>query len=115
MTPERKVMKTMSEQLALIKRGAVEVIQEVELKAKLEKKRPLVIKAGFDPTAPDIHLGHTVLLRKMRHFQELGHDIVFLIGDHTAMIGDPSGVSKTRPRLTSPRQFFHFLELNTKS
>ncbi len=93
-------MKTVNEQLSLIKRGAVEIIQEKELKAKLEEKKPLIIKSGFDPTAPDIHLGHTVLLRKMRHFQDLGHKVVFLIGDYTAMIGDPSGVSKTRPRLT---------------
>ena len=97
-------MKTVNEQLALIKRGAIEIIQEKELKAKLERSsktnKPLVIKAGFDPTAPDIHLGHTVLLRKLRHFQDLGHKVVFLIGDYTAMIGDPSGVSKTRPRLT---------------
>lgn len=96
-------MKALDEQLALIKRGSVEIIQEKELKAKLEKstktKRPLVVKAGFDPTAPDIHLGHTVLLRKMRHFQNLGHKVTFLIGDYTAMIGDPSGVSKTRPTL----------------
>ena len=93
-------MKTVNEQLSLIKRGAVEIIQEKELKAKLEEKKPLIIKSGFDPTAPDIHLGHTVLLRKMRHFQDLGHKVVFLIGDYTAMIGDPSGVSKTRPKLT---------------
>lgn len=97
-------MKNIAEQSALIKRGAVEIIQERELKAKLERAaragRPLVIKAGFDPTAPDIHLGHTVLLRKMMHFQALGHKVVFLIGDYTAMIGDPSGASKTRPRLT---------------
>ena len=93
-------MKTVNEQLSLIKRGAVEIIQEKELKAKLEEKKPLIIKSGFDPTAPDIHLGHTVLLRKMRHFQDLGNKVVFLIGDYTAMIGDPSGVSKTRPRLT---------------
>ncbi|MBU4488458.1 MAG: tyrosine--tRNA ligase [Candidatus Omnitrophica bacterium] len=93
-------MKNSEEQLILIKRGAVEIIQEKELKVKLAKGKPLVIKAGFDPTAPDIHLGHTVLLRKMRHFQELGHEVVFLIGDYTAMIGDPSGESKTRPRLT---------------
>jgi tyrosyl-tRNA synthetase len=71
-----------------------------KIKAAAEAKQPLIIKAGFDPTAPDIHLGHTVLLRKLRHFQELGHKVVFLIGDYTAMIGDPSGVSKTRPRLT---------------
>ena len=91
-------------QLELIKRGTVEIIQLDELRKKLERaiktNKPLVIKAGFDPTAPDIHLGHTVLLRKMRHFQDLGHNVVFLIGDHTAMIGDPSGQSKTRPRLT---------------
>lgn len=86
--------------LELIRRGTVEIIEEKELLQKLELKRPLVIKAGFDPTAPDIHLGHTVLLRKLRHFQDLGHRVVFLIGDYTAMIGDPSGVSKTRPRLT---------------
>jgi len=92
------------EALELIRRGSLEIIEEKELISKLEeskkKKRPLVIKAGFDPTAPDIHLGHTVLLRKMRHFQDLGHKVVFLIGDYTGMIGDPSGASKTRPRLT---------------
>lgn len=93
-------MKNIEEQLLVIKRGAIEIINEKELKAKLSKSKPLVIKAGFDPTAPDIHLGHTVLLRKMRHFQDLGHEVVFLIGDYTAMIGDPSGESKTRPRLT---------------
>jgi len=97
-------MPGVEEQLALIKRGAVEVIQERELKEKLtasvKEKRPLIIKAGFDPSAPDIHLGHTVLLRKLRHFQKLGHRIAFLIGDFTAMIGDPSGRTKTRPRLT---------------
>ncbi|MDD3905466.1 MAG: tyrosine--tRNA ligase [Candidatus Omnitrophica bacterium] len=96
--------KNIDKQLELISRGAVEIIQKSELKKKLERaikdNKPLVIKAGFDPTAPDIHLGHTVLLRKMRHFQDLGHKVVFLIGDHTAMIGDPSGVSKTRPQLT---------------
>jgi tyrosyl-tRNA synthetase len=96
--------KSLDRQLELIKRGTVEIIQPDELKKKLERAiktdKPLVIKAGFDPTAPDIHLGHTVLLRKMRHFQDLGHKVIFLIGDHTAMIGDPSGVSKTRPRLT---------------
>jgi len=96
--------KNIDKQLELIKRGAVEIIQLDELKKKLEKaiktNKPLVIKTGFDPTAPDIHLGHTVLLRKMRHFQDLGHRVIFLIGDHTALIGDPSGVSKTRPRIT---------------
>ena len=91
-------------QLELIKRGTVEIIQQDELKKKLEyavkTNKPLVVKAGFDPTAPDIHLGHTVLLRKMRHFQDLGHKVVFLIGDHTAIIGDQNGQSKTSPRLT---------------
>ena len=93
-------MQDIEKQSALIKRGTVEIINEKELRAKLAKGKPLVIKAGFDPTAPDIHLGHTVPLRKMRHFQDLGHEVVFLIGDYTAMIGDPSGESKTRPRLT---------------
>ena len=96
--------KNLDKQLELIKRGTVEIIQADELKKKLESaiktNKPLIIKAGFDPTAPDIHLGHTVLLRKMKHFQDLGHRVVFLIGDHTALIGDPSGVSKTRPKLT---------------
>src|SRR3990172_361963 len=91
-------------QLEIIKRGTVEIILEKELLHKLERsfkeKRPLIIKAGFDPTAPDIHLGHTVLLEKMRQFQELGHDIIFLIGDFTGMIGDPSGKNTTRPPLT---------------
>jgi tyrosyl-tRNA synthetase len=91
-------------QLEIIKRGTVEIIEEKELIQKIEaahkNKKPLIIKAGFDPTAPDIHLGHTVLLRKMRHFQDMGHKVVFLIGDYTGMIGDPSGTSKTRPRLT---------------
>lgn len=96
--------KNLDKQLELIRRGTVEIIQFDELKKRLENaiktNKPLVIKAGFDPTAPDIHLGHTVLLRKMKHFQDLGHKVIFLIGDHTAMIGDPSGESKTRPRLT---------------
>lgn len=96
--------KNIDKQLELIRRGAIEIIQIDELNKKLENSirsnKPLVIKVGFDPTAPDIHLGHTVLLRKMRHFQDLGHKVIFLIGDHTALIGDPSGVSKTRPRLT---------------
>lgn len=91
-------------QLEIIKRGAVEVILEKELLHKLERSykenKPLRIKAGFDPTAPDIHLGHTVLLEKMRQFQELGHEVIFLIGDFTGMIGDPSGKSETRKPLT---------------
>ncbi len=97
--------KDLNKQLELIRRGTVEIIQLDELKKKLERaiktNTPLIVKAGFDPTAPDIHLGHTVLLRKMRHFQDLGHEVIFLIGDYTAMIGDPSGQSKTRPRLTA--------------
>ena len=87
-------------QLELIKRGTVEIISEKELISKLEKKKPLIVKAGFDPSAPDIHLGHTVLLRKLRHFQDLGHRVFFLIGDFTGMIGDPTGKSETRKRLT---------------
>jgi len=93
-------MKSIEEQLALIKRGAEEVLVEAELVEKLKAGRPLRIKAGFDPTAPDLHLGHTVLINKLRQFQELGHQVVFLIGDFTGMIGDPSGKSATRPPLT---------------
>ena len=97
-------MNTSKENLALIKRGTVEILPEKELLLKLEKskktKRPLVVKAGFDPTAPDLHLGHLVLLRKMKQWQDLGHDLYFLIGDFTAMIGDPSGRSKTRKTLS---------------
>lgn len=93
-------MKSVEEQLALIKRGAEEVLVEAELIEKLKTGRPLRIKAGFDPTAPDLHLGHTVLINKLRQFQELGHQVVFLIGDFTGMIGDPSGKSATRPPLT---------------
>ncbi|WP_041434688.1 tyrosine--tRNA ligase [Thermodesulfatator indicus] len=92
------------EQLEYLKRGVVDIIEEKELLEKLKRAektgKPLKIKAGFDPTAPDLHLGHTVLLRKMRHFQDLGHEVYFLIGDFTAMIGDPSGRSDTRPPLT---------------
>ena len=87
-------------QLAVIKRGAVEVLPEEELLTKLKRARPLRIKAGFDPTAPDLHLGHTVLIQKMKQFQDLGHEIIFLIGDFTGMIGDPSGKSETRKQLT---------------
>lgn len=93
-------MKRVEEQLALIKRGAEEVLVESELIEKLKRGQPLRIKAGFDPTAPDLHLGHTVLINKLRQFQELGHQVVFLIGDFTGMIGDPSGKSATRPPLT---------------
>ncbi len=87
-------------QLEILKRGVVEIIEEKELLEKLKKGRPLRIKAGFDPTAPDLHLGHTVLIEKMRQFQELGHEVIFLIGDFTGMIGDPSGKNETRPPLT---------------
>jgi tyrosyl-tRNA synthetase len=87
-------------QLAEIKRGARDVLVESELLRKLKKGQPLRIKAGFDPTAPDLHLGHTVLLNKMRQFQQLGHEVVFLIGDFTGLIGDPSGRNATRPALT---------------
>ena len=87
-------------QLALIKRGADELLLEAELVEKLKKGQPLRVKAGFDPTAPDLHLGHTVLINKLRHFQDLGHHVLFLIGDFTGMIGDPTGKSATRPPLT---------------
>src|SRR5690554_1470684 len=93
-------MKPVDEQLALIKRGADEILVESELIAKLERGLPLRIKAGFDPTAPDLHLGHTVLINKLRQLQDMGHHILFLIGDFTGMIGDPSGKSTTRPPLT---------------
>ena len=89
----------MKEDLNLIKRGIDELIGEDELLAKLKSKKQLVVKAGFDPTAPDLHFGHTVLINKLRHFQQLGHQIIFLIGDFTGMIGDPSGKNKTRPPL----------------
>jgi Tyrosyl-tRNA synthetase len=88
------------EQLSIIKRGTVEIIEEEELLKKLKEGRPLRIKAGFDPTAPDLHLGHTVLLQKLRQFQQLGHEVYFVIGDFTAMIGDPTGRSETRPPLS---------------
>ena len=89
----------MKEDLNLIKRGIDELIGEDELLAKIKSKKQLIVKAGFDPTAPDLHLGHTVLINKLRHFQQLGHQIIFLIGDFTGMIGDPSGKNKTRPPL----------------
>jgi tyrosyl-tRNA synthetase len=97
-------MKPADEQFEYLKKGCVEIIQEDELKTKLARSiknnKPLLVKVGFDPTAPDIHLGHTVILRKMKHFQDMGHDVVFLIGDFTGFIGDPSGRSATRPTLT---------------
>src|SRR5881296_3142768 len=92
------------DQLAYLKKGSAEIVKESELQAKLEKSlasnKPLRVKAGFDPTAPDLHLGHTVLLRKLKHFQDLGHTVIFLIGDFTGMIGDPTGRSATRPPLS---------------
>ena len=95
---------TIDEQLAYLTKGADETIRVEELKAKLERSaktgKPLRVKAGFDPTAPDIHLGHTVLIRKLKHFQDLGHTVIFLIGDFTGMIGAPSGRNVTRPPLT---------------
>ncbi len=91
---------TAEQQLELIKRGTEEIIQETELLAKLKEGRPLKIKAGFDPTAPDLHLGHTVLINKLKVFQDLGHEILFLIGDFTGMIGDPTGKNVTRKPLT---------------
>ena len=95
---------TLDEQVAYLAKGAAEVINEQELRKKLEKaqksRKPLTVKVGFDPTAPDLHLGHAVLLRKMKHFQDLGHRVIFLVGDFTGMIGDPSGQTKTRPPLS---------------
>src|SRR5262245_33660447 len=95
---------TQDEQIKYLTKGTVDVIPVEELKSKLEKAassgRRLRVKAGFDPTAPDLHLGHTVLIRKMRHFQQLGHEVIFLIGDFTGLIGDPTGRNATRPPLT---------------
>lgn len=97
-------MKSVEEQFEYLKKGCVEIIREDELKAKLprsiKENKPLRVKTGFDPTAPDIHIGHTVLIRKMKHFQDMGHDVIFLIGDFTGLIGDPSGQSVTRPPMT---------------
>ena len=93
-------MSSIEEALALIGRGADEILKLEDLRARLQEGRPLRIKAGFDPTAPDLHLGHTVLLNKMRQFQDLGHQVIFLIGDFTGMIGDPSGKSLTRKPLS---------------
>ncbi|MEN3336623.1 MAG: tyrosyl-tRNA synthetase, partial [Acidobacteriota bacterium] len=95
---------TIDEQLQYLTKGCVDVVRAGELRAKLERSektgRPLVVKVGFDPTAPDLHLGHTVLIRKMKHFQDLGHTVVYVVGAFTALIGDPTGRSKTRPPLT---------------
>ncbi len=93
-------MTSLQESLELIKRGCEEILLEEELADKLKQGRPLRIKAGFDPTAPDLHLGHTVLINKLRQFQDLGHEVMFLIGDFTGMIGDPTGKNSTRPPLT---------------
>ncbi|MFG6360057.1 MAG: hypothetical protein K1W03_05720 [Mailhella sp.] len=92
--------KSVDEQIKIIRRGIVDLISEEDLRKKLARNKPLNIKVGFDPTAPDLHLGHTVVIHKMRHFQELGHNVTFLIGDFTGRIGDPSGRSETRPPLT---------------
>jgi len=91
---------SVSDDFEYLTRGCVDVVTADSLRAKLARRRPLTVKVGFDPTAPDIHLGHTVLMRKMKHFQDLGHRVVFLVGDFTAMIGDPTGRSKTRPPLS---------------
>ncbi len=98
--PDQREMENIKEQLQELVRGSDEVLPEDGLEAKLKQGRPLVVKAGFDPTAPDLHIGHTVLINKMRQFQEFGHEVVFLIGDFTGMIGDPSGKNTTRPPLS---------------
>ena len=90
-----------ADQLTEIRRGAEEILVEEELLERLRQNNPMCVKAGFDPTAPDLHLGHTVLINKMRQFQDLGHEVVFLIGDFTGLIGDPSGRNATRPALTA--------------
>lgn len=101
---DRREFPPVAEQMELLTRGAVDLVDEAQLRAKLERSartgEPLTVKTGFDPSTPDLHLGHTVLLRKMRHFQQLGHRVVFLIGDFTALIGDPTGKKTTRPQLT---------------
>src|SRR5712671_1090691 len=100
----KKQFKPVDEQIAYLRKGAAEIIREEDLRAKLEASsktgKPLRVKLGVDPTAPDLHLGHTVVLRKLKHFQDLGHTAIFLIGDFTAMVGDPTGQSETRPPLT---------------
>src|SRR5258708_3815791 len=96
---DRRLPNNLEEQLAELKRGAVDLIHEADLRKKILRGKPLRVKAGFDPTAPDLHLGHTVLINKLRQFQQFGHDVIFLIGDFTGMIGDPTGKNATRPRL----------------
>ena len=93
-------MKDVDNTIQMLKRGTEEVLLEAELRERLESGKPLRVKCGFDPTAPDIHLGHTVLINKLKEFQELGHHAILLIGDFTAMIGDPTGKSATRPPLS---------------
>ena len=114
---------TLDEQLAYLAKGSVDLIEKNDLKTKIARGKPLIVKVGFDPTAPDIHLGHTVVIRKMRHFQQMGHKVVFLIGDFTGMIGDPTGKKATRPALsreeimanaeTYRRQVFKILDPQT--
>ena len=94
-------MTDLEKSLEMIRRGADEIIREEDLRQKLEQGKPLRVKTGFDPTAPDLHLGHTVLINKMRHFQELGHHVMFLIGDFTGLIGDPSGRDDSRKPVDS--------------
>src|SRR5437763_9934737 len=89
------------EQLDFLAKGAVDLIERNDLRSKIARGKPITIKVGFDPTAPDIHLGHTVVIRKMKHFQQLGHRVVFVIGDYTVMIGDPTGKKATRPALSN--------------
>src|SRR5256886_17257486 len=117
---------SVDEQMDLLEKGAAEIIRASDLRERLEESRktgrPLRVKAGFDPTAPDLHLGHTVLIRKLRHFQQLGHTVIFLIGDSTALIGDPTGRNVTRKPLTpeqiaanaetSKEQVFKILDSN---
>src|SRR5881396_3682082 len=91
---------SLDEQPDLLGKGTGDFIERNDLKAKLQRGKPLTVKVGFDPTAPDIHLGHTVVMRKMKHFQQLGHRVIFLIGDFTGMIGDPTGKKATRPALS---------------
>ena len=93
-------VKSVEDQLAIIRRAAVDILPEEELAAKLQEGRPLRVKLGADPSAPDLHLGHAVVLNKLREFQDLGHSVIFLIGDFTGMIGDPTGRSETRKPLT---------------
>src|ERR1700676_4405149 len=102
--PASQTFKPVAEQIAYLKKGVAEIIPEADLQAKLENSaktgKPLRVYLGVDPTAPDIHLGHTVVIRKLKHFQDLGHTAIFLIGDFTALVGDPTGQSETRPPLS---------------